>query len=249
MSDLFQHLKLAVEWEDGTGVKGEEFRTTWGRLFISIGKAAITFVEDRRSKYSRDEFMDASWRRYCPKESPVSFPNDGSAILSTEQVKQEVSRFREEFPFTKSLTDKTSLNNFCWILDAHPLVPNRPGPKSFEAIVRLPSEFGPWIATPKKRGDSQVFLQAKAICDYLCMQTEQFSLLTPLNSTKQSRNRAFAAELLAPAEEIRKNVSASRISGDEVDDIAYEFQVSRKVIKHQILNHRIAEVEEAEWAE
>ena len=68
------------------------------------------------------------------------------------------------------------------------------------------------------------------------------SLITRGHTERQQRNRAFAAEFLAPSTTLRQRISNSILSADEVDDLAEEFGVSTQVVIHQLQNHRIAQV-------
>jgi Zn-dependent peptidase ImmA (M78 family) len=67
-------------------------------------------------------------------------------------------------------------------------------------------------------------------------------LITSSINDRQQRNRAFAAEFLAPASLIAKSVSGSPVTIAEVADIAQDFGVSPHVIEHQIKNHGIGHV-------
>jgi Zn-dependent peptidase ImmA (M78 family) len=90
---------------------------------------------------------------------------------------------------------------------------------------------------------SKSYLLARALCEYLCSNSEESALLTRISSDRQKRNRAFAAELLAPADGIRKLLSGSRIARDEVAEVAAHLRVSEWLLEHQVQNHRIATVE------
>ena len=68
------------------------------------------------------------------------------------------------------------------------------------------------------------------------------TLLTRAHSERQQRNRAFAAEFLAPSSSLRQEVSRPVLDGDDIDQLAATFCVSPWVIAHQIRNHRIAEL-------
>ena len=70
------------------------------------------------------------------------------------------------------------------------------------------------------------------------------SLITKSHSERQQRNRAFAAEFLAPSKGLREKVSRSVVYGEEIDELAEEYGVSWLVIKHQIENHGIAQLAE-----
>jgi len=65
-------------------------------------------------------------------------------------------------------------------------------------------------------------------------------LLSSVPTRLQQQSRAFAAELLAPAELIRPRLVGDEVSQEQVGDLAAEFDVSPYVIEHQIQNHRLA---------
>ena len=64
--------------------------------------------------------------------------------------------------------------------------------------------------------------------------------LTRTGTEHQQRNRAFAAEFLAPAESIRDRIGGDRVAEEDVEELAQEFQVSELVIRHQIQNDKLA---------
>ena len=70
------------------------------------------------------------------------------------------------------------------------------------------------------------------------------ALITRSRSERQQRNRAFAAEFLAPSSAIKNLVRFPSVDGDDLDELAEEFGVSHRVIEHQIANHRIARIVE-----
>lgn len=86
---------------------------------------------------------------------------------------------------------------------------------------------------------THLFVLARAIGDAACFPNPQASSINRLqHAFRQAAGRAFAAEFLAPIEEIRS------MQEDEYDifSIAKEFCVSSEVIKHQIHNsERITE--------
>lgn len=67
-------------------------------------------------------------------------------------------------------------------------------------------------------------------------------LLTRAHSERQQRNRAFAAEFLAPAAGLKRQLSRPVVDGDDIEELAAVFGVSPWVIVHQIRNHRVAEL-------
>ena len=68
-------------------------------------------------------------------------------------------------------------------------------------------------------------------------------LVTRAYTWDQRASRAFAAELLAPAEALRVRVS-DVVSADDVDQLARQFDVRPNLIEHQIKNHQLAWVDE-----
>ena len=68
------------------------------------------------------------------------------------------------------------------------------------------------------------------------------SLITRAHSERQQRNRAFAAEFLAPSSGLRQRVTRSVVDSDDIDELATEFGVSSLLVEQQIKNHRIAHV-------
>lgn len=86
------------------------------------------------------------------------------------------------------------------------------------------------------------FLFCRALAE--AMSGDGDALITRVQTERQQRNRAFAAEFLAPSSGLRQRVSRSVVDREEVDDLAEEYAVSSWVIAHQIENHRIAEVSE-----
>ncbi len=63
-------------------------------------------------------------------------------------------------------------------------------------------------------------------------------LITGAHTWNQRASRAFAAEFLAPADGIRREVGGS-ISATEIDQLADHYTVSPSAIRHQVENHHI----------
>ena len=82
------------------------------------------------------------------------------------------------------------------------------------------------------------FLFCRALAE--AMSGHGDALVTRGNTEQQQRNRAFAAEFLAPSTSLIEKISSPVVDEEEVDELAEEFGVSSWVISHQIENHRIA---------
>lgn len=91
---------------------------------------------------------------------------------------------------------------------------------------------------PRLREVQDRFSLCRALGDYLALGAAA-SLVTRSKNEHQQRNRAFAAEFLAPAESLRAIVGDT-LGDEDVEEIARDFHVSDFVIRHQIQNHRLA---------
>lgn len=85
---------------------------------------------------------------------------------------------------------------------------------------------------------SQRFASARAMWHAAEPRGAREFLLTKSRSARQRAGRAFAAELLAPAEGIRQRLSGdiSYVDSEEIEEVAEHFDVSAMVIDHQIRN-------------
>ena len=79
------------------------------------------------------------------------------------------------------------------------------------------------------------------------METGSWALANASHSARQKYNRAFAAEFLAPAEQIHRVLPTEMADDETMSVIAHEFGVSEYVIRHQIENHGIATLCGASW--
>jgi hypothetical protein len=96
--------------------------------------------------------------------------------------------------------------------------------------------------TGKVGRESSQFLLARAICAYIESGGDDMTVLSGAITQRQKRNRAFAAELLAPAEAIEKRIGSNLVNFEDVEEIGREFCVSSYVIAHQIENHGLGTI-------
>lgn len=86
----------------------------------------------------------------------------------------------------------------------------------------------------------------RALFEYLHDEESAAGIVASTRSERQKRNRAFAAEFLAPASEIRRRIGRVRtVTADQIEALSEEFGTSEWVIRHQIENHGLANL--AEW--
>jgi hypothetical protein len=110
----------------------------------------------------------------------------------------------------------------------------------FDALVA--SENGDaGFSIKRGRESSQKFTLCRSLFQYLTASERNTYLVTRALSEEQRRNRAFAAELLAPSAALQKSVSSRIIDEEEVENIADHFGVSTYVIEHQLNNHKIVD--------
>ncbi len=101
----------------------------------------------------------------------------------------------------------------------------------------------PAFAFRPLRNDARRFQFCRALAEVLASPNSD-ALITKAHSERQQRNRAFAAEFLAPSSTLRQWVSRPVVDDDDIGELAEEFGVSSYVIKYQVENHRIARVGE-----
>ena len=71
---------------------------------------------------------------------------------------------------------------------------------------------------------------------------ESDTLLTKARSERQQRNRAFAAEFLAPSSGLRDKIEERVVDNEKICELATEFGVFTDVIEYQVKNHGIAKI-------
>jgi hypothetical protein len=136
---------------------------------------------------------------------------------------------------------ETDLESFRRTIGSFEVVPFE-APEGLEAIIAPSSTQAPLFGLPRRvvRAESRRFVLCRALSDYLAL--GEPSLVTRTQTEHQQRNRAFAAEFLAPAASIRERLVSDRLWEDDLEDLAQEFEVSGFVIRHQIENHRLATI-------
>jgi hypothetical protein len=113
-------------------------------------------------------------------------------------------------------------------------------PISLDALVATNSQASPGFALCERSESAVRFAFCRALFEYLSTSEGQPLLVTRARSERQKRNRAFAAELLAPADLLREALPGPVVGDEEMDDLAATFGVSPNVIRHQIENHNLA---------
>lgn len=115
------------------------------------------------------------------------------------------------------------------------------GAALIEGAVTRDEDGNPAFALRQRCDNSKRFGFCRALAEALEF-PESDTLLTKAHSERQQRNRAFAAEFLAPSSGLRDRINESVVDDDEVNELATEYGVSSRVIEHQVTNHRIADI-------
>jgi hypothetical protein len=119
-----------------------------------------------------------------------------------------------------------------------------------DAVVASTKTGAPYFAVESKAEHYKTFAVCRGLFEYLVAEpTGPASLITRAYSERQKRNRAFAAEFIAPADQLRTLVKSPLVTEKDVQELASEFGTSEYVISHQLHNHRIAKTDyDLAWA-
>lgn len=107
--------------------------------------------------------------------------------------------------------------------------------------IGMRTSVGIGIASTK-RIFADNFLAARVIGEILA--SKKTSVISNSYSDSQKRNRAFAAEFLAPALRLKEAITRDFVGSNDIDMLSYEFCVPANVIIHQLENHKIARYRE-----
>ena len=114
-------------------------------------------------------------------------------------------------------------------------------PALVDGVITRNDDECPAFAFRRLSDHSRRFHFCRALAEVL-LSPGSDTLLTRAYSERQQRNRAFAAEFLAPSSGLKERVSRPVLDGEDIDELAAEFGVSSRVVEHQVKNHLIAQV-------
>lgn len=113
---------------------------------------------------------------------------------------------------------------------------------TFEALAHRENGSVGIALSPKRSDSARAFTFARALYELSSPMPGAFDLVTRSRTDRQARNRAFAAELLAPADALRERLAGvSVVAYEDLEDLAGEFAVEAKVVEHQLDNHGIVD--------
>ncbi len=115
---------------------------------------------------------------------------------------------------------------------------------SLDAVVDYGRDGVPVVAAHSLgRETSERFLLARSLFLQTCSPNSERRLVTGSHTWDQRASRAFAAELLAPADALRQRIRGQEVSAREVAQYADEFLVDSTLVERQLENHALAYVD------
>jgi len=105
----------------------------------------------------------------------------------------------------------------------------------FEAVIATNSQESPGFVLHSQDSESARFTLCRAVHEYLFGVVDSGAVARTYTD-RQKRNRAFAAEMLAPAEVIRQRLEGRSPDIERVGSLAREFGVSPLLVQNQIYN-------------
>lgn len=112
----------------------------------------------------------------------------------------------------------------------------------FDAIGGTNRVASPGFVVSACSDEAVRFAICRGFFEYLAAPDGQPVIVNRSRSLAQARNRAFAAEFLAPAESLRQRIGSGVIREDRVIELAREFGVGQQLVRHQLENHRIVRI-------
>ena len=194
----------------------------------------LAAIEDAKPNVLR---LDGALASFNADQSTTVPPWEAGYRLARE-TRSELGLDGLPMPSTKSLA--TALNQSLKALRrATKPVATLAGLKLVDGVVTQGASGGMSLGL-KARGETGTrFLFCRALAE--AISSHRDALVTRGATPRQQRNRAFAAEFLAPSESLKERITHPIVDMEQIDDLAEEFGVSPQVILNQIENHRIAE--------
>ena len=127
-------------------------------------------------------------------------------------------------------------------LDSRTSIPRLQHAALIDGVVTRTDQRQPALGFRDLGGPGAKFHLCRALAEVLASPSMD-TLLTKAHSERQQRNRAFAAEFLAPSTGLQQRLQGRRVvDGDDIDELAGVFGVSSLVVAHQIRNHQLAKI-------
>ena len=119
----------------------------------------------------------------------------------------------------------------------------QPQTRWLDAVTETSEAHRGGIALASRREIPTRFAFCRGLIELMVSDGPATSLITAARTERQKRNRAFAAELLAPAQWLRKQDWGRVVEDEAIEDIAGELGVYSEVVRRQLVNHHIVKPE------
>lgn len=262
---------LSSEWQATANADAEEedFRTAAGRLGldpydlsddmangiirVSQGLPGPACEELLRAASPENLLSDFAWVR----EGLAEVSRSSEAGGELDRVRSVIGKIQPSTPWQEGYELARRVRKGLDIVDLVPLqfgatwihiplIHATDAPRGdLDGVVGSSSGAPLCCYTHKRRQASSQFVLARGLAFFLEANGALPTVVSSAVAEKQQRSRAFAAELLCPAELIKADLSSDTVTQDELVDLAEKFEVSTYVIEHQIKNHRIAQIAES----
>lgn len=218
-------------------IRDEAFSALEATNLVAQGKAVHDFIDAVSKSDSRLDALEALRRKSKVPTSSQSPWEQGYEFA--RQLRRTIAS-RERVRSVDDLGILLAVDRKVW---KQAIVTGADKLKFLDALVGSTKAGAPRFALHPQHEASRVFVLCRALFEYLYDTQASAWIVAPIYSERQKRNRAFAAEFLAPAEEIRHDIKgAATVTAEQVGELAEKFGTSEYVIAHQIENHRLTRI-------
>ena len=189
----------------------------------------------------------AAWLNRTQQElrdhQDVANENEWDAVRRGLPVLQPAKPWGQGYALARSLRHALNCGDGCFDFAAtgQPAVRHRETAMPSSRIEGLVAATAPTCAIDGRKPEAaKRFTLARALGDYIGRSQAGPGLITSMDTARQAQSRAFAAELLAPAQSLRTRLAGQDANEDVISGLGHEFGVSSWVVHRQIRNHRLA---------
>ena len=214
----------------------------WQRVEPSIREDALA-TADPHSLSSLSHWLVQAVDKLSSSNSRSS---DRFWLRSRERIRKGLSGGRPFHPWEQGYKLARSVRSELGIGDNEPFEFESEGERALHCMERsapasrfegLVAHTHPACITARRSHEaSRRFLRARALGDYMSRTGQKFGILNSLNTDRQALSRAFAAELLAPADSLPPRSGIPGADDEDIEKLSRKFKVSPMVISHQIRN-------------
>jgi hypothetical protein len=183
----------------------------------------------------------------APRDLEASIPSMHSweGLAAHEAGYQRAEQIRERLGLRSFITENDLKHAFRMFAKQDATIgdienPAQADSQNIEAVVGMAHGDPIVFAKPLPRASNRKFRLGRCLYQFAFGDAnESPRLVTKSRSWEQRASRAFAAELLAPKEELRK-LFQSETDLEEIEEAANEYEISSRVIAFQIENHKLS---------